>query len=126
MQNFRNLKVWEKSHELVLDIYKITETFPSKEKFRLTSQMIRSTSSIATNIAEGCGKDSIKDYLRYIQIAIGSSNELEYQLLLSKDLHYLSENEYIVLNTKNINARRMLWSLKKGLLSRTSDHVPRT
>ena len=86
MRDFRKIKAWEKAHELTLAIYAATLSFPKDELYGLTSQMRRSASSIPTNIAEGCGRDSEADFARFLQIAIGSTTELEYQILLSRDL----------------------------------------
>ena len=86
MQDFRNLSVWRLAHELTLAAYRETSRFPSSEQFGLTSQMRRSAASIATNIAEGCGRGSDADFGRFLQIALGSASELEYQLLLAADL----------------------------------------
>lgn len=90
MRDFRKNKVWEQSHKLTLEIYLVTKNFPSEEKFGLISQMRRARASIPTNIAEGCGKSSKKDFARYLGIAFGSASELEYQILLSRDLNFLS------------------------------------
>ena len=78
MKNFATLNVWEKSHKLTLLIYEITTEFPDDEKFGLTSQIRRSAASIPANIAEGCGRGSDNDFARFIQIAIGSASETEY------------------------------------------------
>ena len=92
MRNFRNLSIWSKSHSFALKIYSITKSYPREEMFTLISQMRRSASSIATNIAEGCGRNSNPDFKRFLIVASGSSSELEYQLILSKDLNYISES----------------------------------
>jgi four helix bundle protein len=89
MRDYKKYIVWQKSHELVLDIYKTTRDFPKDELFALTSQMKRSSSSIPTNIAEGCGRNSDKDFCRFLYIAFGSANELEYQIILSIDLQFI-------------------------------------
>jgi four helix bundle protein len=86
MKDFRQLKVWAKSHELALSIYRVTNDFPREERYGLTSQIRRSTTSIPTNIAEGCGRNTDADFARFLQMAMGSANETEYQLLLSHDL----------------------------------------
>ncbi|GAA4050592.1 four helix bundle protein [Flavobacterium chungnamense] len=89
MRDYKKYIVWQKSHELVLDIYKTTRDFPKDELFALTSQMKRSSSSIPTNIAEGCGRNSDKDFCRFLYFAFGSANELEYQIILSIDLQFI-------------------------------------
>lgn len=113
MRDFRQLRVWEESHDLTLRIYQITKTFPKEELFALTNQMRRSCSSIPTNIAEGCGRETNKDYAHFLQIALGSSFELDYQILLAKDLQYIDENLYSALNDKIDKIKRQLAILIK-------------
>ena len=108
MKDFRTLKVWEKSHALTLTIYKATELFPKQEMYGLTSQMQRAAVSIPTNIAEGCGKDSDAELKRYFLIAMGSSSELEYLLLLAHDLGYLAEDSYQEKHNNLVEIRKML------------------
>jgi four helix bundle protein len=98
MQDFKKLTVWKKGHELTLDIYKTTKSFPKEELFSLTSQIRRSCISIPANIAEGCGKFSAADIARYFQISLGSTQETEYYLILCKDLEYLTEVQFQKLN----------------------------
>ena len=90
MQSFRNLKVWEKAHALTLDIYRASESFPRSEIYGLTSQLRRSSASIGANIAEGCGRRGDLELGRFVQIAMGSASEVEYHLLLARDLAFLS------------------------------------
>jgi len=94
LRDFRKQKVWEKSHLLTLEIYKVTEGFPREELYGLTGQIRRACASIPANIAEGCGKDGDADFARFLQISRGSANELEYHLLLAKDLGFLKQDEY--------------------------------
>jgi four helix bundle protein len=108
MKDFRELKVWAKAHELTLAIYRITQDFPGTEKYGLVSQMRRSSSSIPTNIAEGCGRASDAELVRFFHIATGSSNELQYQLLLSHDLGFIDVAPYRDLEEKTMEVRRML------------------
>jgi four helix bundle protein len=108
MKDFRTLKVWEKSHALTLAIYKATEGFPRQEQYGLTSQIQRAAVSIPANIAEGCGKDSDAELKRYFLIAMGSSSELEYFLLLGRDLGYLREDAFQTMTTDLVELRKML------------------
>jgi len=94
LRDFRKQKVWEKSHLLTLEIYRATENFPREELYGLTGQIRRASASIPANIAEGCGKDGDADFARFLQIARGSASELEYHLLLVKDLGFLEQNNY--------------------------------
>ncbi|CAG0926399.1 hypothetical protein TFLX_00054 [Thermoflexales bacterium] len=111
MKDFRELKIWEKAHHLTLAIYHTTAAFPSEERYGLTSQMRRSAASIPTNIAEGCGRGSDDDFRRFLQIAMGSASELEYQLILAHDLGYLASADHERLSTAVIEVKRMLASL---------------
>ena len=110
MQDFRDLKVWAKAHRLVLDVYRATASFPREELYGLTSQLRRSAASVPSNIAEGCGR-SQGDFKRFIQIAAGSASELEYQLLLAKDLELLEIQTFRALSSKTIEVKRMLAGL---------------
>jgi four helix bundle protein len=111
VQSFRNLRVWEKAHRLALDVYASGRTFPRDEMFGLTSQMRRSSASIGTNIAEGCCRKGDTEMARFLQIALGSASELEYQLLLAHDLNYLRNAEYERLTSQVIEVKKMLSSL---------------
>lgn len=108
MRDFRELEFWARSHQLTLDICQITKAFPNDERFGLTSQIRRSISSVPTNIAEGCGRGSIPDFRRFLEIAMGSASEAEYQLLLARDLEYLPPDEYNRLNAELIEIKKML------------------
>ena len=94
MKDFRDLKVWEKAHALVLECYEATKPFPREEIFGLVSQIRRAAASVPANIAEGCGRRGNGELHRFLQMAMGSANELEYHLLLSKDLGYLGPENY--------------------------------
>ncbi len=123
MENFKDLKVWVKAHDLTLVIYQKTRGFPKEEVYGLTSQMRRASASIGANIAEGCGRRSDPEMNRFIQIARGSVSELEYHLLLAKDLRLLSGEEFTDLEAKVLEVQRMLASLsqrlKGGVLARS-------
>src|SRR5271169_6523965 len=111
MRSFRTLRVWEQSHRLTLDIYASSKTFPRDEVYGLSSQMRRSSASIGMNIAEGCCRKGNVGMARFLQIAMGSAGELEYQLLLAHDLDYLEDPEYERLTTQAVEVKRMLSSL---------------
>ena len=111
MQDFRNLQVWQKAHVLTLKVYKATDTFPSNEMYGLTSQLRRAVASVPTNIAEGCGKNTDPDFARFLQMSMASACEVEYQLLLSHDLEYLSSSQYSTLNDSIVEIKRMLATL---------------
>ena len=111
MRDFREYKVWEKSHALTLAVYKATATFPKEELFGLISQIRRAGSSIPANIAEGCGRSGNAEFARFLQIAMGSASELEYHLLLAHDLKFLNTLDYENLTTQTCEVKRMLSSL---------------
>jgi four helix bundle protein len=111
MKDFRELKVWEKSHRLALAVYKATARFPKDELYGLTSQLRRSSVSVPANIAEGCGRGSNSELGRFLQIAMGSASELEYLFLLAHDLDFLSAPLYQNLAKEVVEVKRMLASL---------------
>jgi len=108
MRDFHNLLIWERSHQLTLDIYKVSQSFPKDELFGLTSQIRRAVSSVARNIAEGSGRNSSKDFAHFLQIAIGSASEVEYELLLAHDLKYINSEEYERLTKEVVAIRKMI------------------
>ena len=108
MRDFRQLRVWEDAHLLTLEIYKITKTFLREELFALTNQLRRAVSSIPSNIAEGCGRGSNKDYANFLQIALGYAYEVDYQLLLAKDLTYIKVENYLIISRKIDAVKRQL------------------
>ena len=111
MQGFRNLRVWEKSHRLTLDVYASSKAFPRDEMYGLTNQMRRASASIGMNIAEGCCRKGDAEMVRFLQMAMGSASELEYQLLLAHDLNHLLSPWYEQLATQVVEVKRMLSSL---------------
>lgn len=115
MRDFRELKVWEKSHKLTLEVYKATETFPGEETHGITSQIRRSCASIPANIAEGCGRDGEAELARFSRIAAGSASELEYHLLLAKELNFLDPADHSKLTKQVTEIKRMLTSFIKKL-----------
>ncbi|KMQ62597.1 S23 ribosomal protein [Chryseobacterium sp. BLS98] len=117
MRDYKRYDVWKLAHELVKEIYIISENFPKSELFGLTSQIRRSSVSIPTNIAEGCGRSTDKEFARFLEISIGSTNETEYLLLLSCDLGFSSEDQLISLNPKLNLIRQKIIQLRKKLLN---------
>lgn len=115
VKTFRDLIVWQKAHQLTLEVYEITKTFPIEERFGLTLQIRKSSSSVPTNIAEGHKKKSRKEYLHFLNTADCSLEETKYQLILSKDLKYLKENDFERLFDLSEEVGRMLFSLQKSL-----------
>jgi len=115
MKDFRTLNVWQKSHQLVIMIYKKTNKFPSEEVYGIRSQLRRAIVSIPTNLAEGCGRGSDKDFAKFAQIAFGSANESEYLILLSNELGFIDRADYDDLTEKLTEIKRMLTSLIKNL-----------
>ena len=115
MKDFRQLKVWEKAHQLALALYKSTKNFPKEELYGLTSQIRRSSMSIPTNIAEGCGRNTDAEFDRFLQISMGSASETEYQLILARDLEFLPTETHEKLHNDVEEVKRMLASLLKTL-----------
>lgn len=115
MKDFKELKVWEKAHELTLEVYKATQTFPRDELFGLTSQIRRSSASIPANIADGCGRSGDTELARFLQVAMGSASELEYHILLARDLGILKTSACECLTNNVCEVKRMLASFIKKL-----------
>lgn len=115
MRNFKELKVWQKSHALTLAVYKATTAFPKEEMYGLTSQIRRSSASIPANIAEGCGRSGEIEFARFLRIASGSASELEYHLLLSRDIGLLKAVDYDDIVEDVIEVKKMLTTFIKKL-----------
>jgi len=115
MKNFKNLKVWQNGVDIVVDIYKSTEDFPKDEMYGLTGQIKRSAVSIPSNIAEGAGRNSDKDFNRFLDVALGSSFELETQLIIANKLNFLKDEDFIQLNERIDEEQKMIMGLQKSL-----------
>ena len=115
MHNFKELKVWQKSRVLTTEVYNITRKFPKDEKFGLVSQMGRAVVSIASNIAEGSGRNSNRDFRRFLNYSLGSAYELETQVILSYDLGFISEKDYLKVVEKITEVQKMIYSFRKSL-----------
>lgn len=108
MRDFRELNVWKKAYQLTLDVYKSTRNFPREELYGLPSQIRRSAASIPANIAEGCGRAGKAELSRFFQIAMGSASELEFHLLLARDIGLLSGADHNQLSGQAIEVKRRL------------------
>lgn len=114
--SFEKLIAWQKARELAVEIYKITKLFPKEELFGITSQMRRCSVSVASNLAEGSGRNSMKDKARFTQIAFGSALELLNQLILSFDFEYIEEQKYIEIREKITEVTVLINGLYKSQL----------
>jgi four helix bundle protein len=117
MRDFKKLAVWDKAHALALELYAKTSAFPGPELYGLTSQIRRAGLSVPTNIAEGCGRDSDAELGRFLRIAMGSANEIEYLLLVARDLNYLSGPQYDSLSVQLLEVKRMLAGFIRRLVA---------
>ena len=120
MQDYQKLLVWRKAHKLVLDVYVSTKKFPKDELYGVTSQLRRAVVSISANIVEGAGRKTKADFARFLTMSLGSTNEVEYFLLLSRDLEYLNIEKYKLLNQQLVEIRKMLISLEKKISSESN------
>lgn len=108
MKDFRGLTVWQRAHSITLKVYRFTQTFPREEIYGITSQMRRCSAPVAANIAEGCSRRGNPEFSRFLSMAMGSAGELEYSLLLARDLEYLSLEVYSQIAAEVVEMRRML------------------
>ncbi|MFH1479871.1 MAG: four helix bundle protein [Pseudomonadota bacterium] len=115
LKNYKELKIWQKSYELCLEIYRITKGFPKEERYGLTSQIRRAAVSVPSNIAEGYGRKTTPEYIRFLYIAYGSNCELETQILLSGDLGYIETGKLEILLEGIGEVERMLKALIKSI-----------
>lgn len=115
MHNFRNLKIWQKSRLLVKEVFLLTRNFPAEEKYGLVSQILRSAYSVPSNIAEGSGRSSNKEFSRFLDIALGSAFELETQLILASDVNYITEEKLVEVQKLLQEVQKMIYSFKTKL-----------
>lgn len=125
MQDYRQLKVWQRSHALALGIYSATATFPEPERYGLNSQMRRAAASVPANIAEGCGRAGAAELRQFLYTSFGSASELEYFLLLARDLRLLTEKQQEALDTSVREIKRMLTGLIQRVEEQSSVHAGR-
>lgn len=115
MHQFKKLKVWDKAVDLAVDVYRVTKNFPPEEKFGITSQMRRGSVSVASNIAEGAGRNSNGEFIHFLGMAEGSANELQTQSIISGRLNYLSKKDQGAIQTSVEEIKNMIFSLKQTL-----------
>jgi len=120
LRNYKELKVWQKAYAFCLQVYQLTRKFPTEEKYGLTSQIRRSAVSVPSNIAEGYGRKTTVDYIRFLYIAYGSLCELETQIMLSGDLTYLEQKDLENLKRNLSDVERMLKALIRSLEKKSS------
>lgn len=116
MNNYKNLKIWQESIEVVLDIYQITKSFPKEEMYGLTSQLRRAAISIPSNISEGACRNNDKEFKQFLGIASGSAGEADTQLFIAKKLEYITEENYRELSAKLDNIQKKNFNLQKRIL----------
>ncbi len=116
MRDFREIRAWEKAHSLTLSVYNVTSRFPREELFGLTSQIRRASASIPANIAEGCGRSGDAELARFLTVSMGSASELEYHLLLARDLEILPVEDYERLHNELTAVKKMLVSFTQKLM----------
>ena len=115
VKDFHELKVWQKAHQLTLAVYRVTAGFPREELYGLTSQLRRACSSIGANLAEGCGRHGDAEFARFCSLAMGSASEMEYHLLLARDLKLINSKDYEAMNQRATELKRMLTALMRKL-----------
>lgn len=124
MRDFRELEVWHVAHAFTLDLYRVTAGFPKPELYGLVSQLRRAAVSVEANIAEGCGKKTSPDLARYLQIAFGSANEIDCELLIARDLGILKEDGFRKLTKQLGSIKRMLASFRATIEAKNKTFVP--
>ena len=117
MRNYRDLQVWTKAHSITLDLYRISRGFPREEIYGLTAQLRRAASSIGANLAEGCGRRTSSELARFVRIAMGSASELDYHLLLCRDLGFIKDEDFRRVESALTEVRKMLTSFLSSIES---------
>lgn len=115
MRDFQQLTIWQRSHVITIKIYTVTRSFPKEELFGLVSQMRRSASSVPTNIAEGCGRETVPEFKRFLTIAAGSASELHYQIIICKDLSCINHDLYTELSEEITQIKKMIYAYSNKL-----------
>jgi four helix bundle protein len=115
LQDFRKLDVWKRAHELVLTVYRTTQSLPKEELFGVTMQLRRTATAIPTRIAEGCGRDANSEFVADLRRGLVACNETEYLVLLAKDLGYLNSEVHDRLSAETVEVRKMIYGLLRKL-----------
>jgi four helix bundle protein len=115
MRNCRDLQVWSKAHHLTFELYRISRQFPREEIYGITSQLRRAAVSIGANLAEGCGRRTSNELARFVRVAMGSASELDYHLLLCRDLGFMSSDDFSISTAKLTEVRKMLTSFLQSV-----------
>lgn len=115
MRNYRDLQGWSKAHNLTLELYRVSRGFPREEIYGITSQLRRAAVSIGANLAEGCGRRTSTELARFVRIAMGSASELDYHLLLSRDLGFIGGDDFTSSAADLTEVRKMLTSFLSGV-----------
>ncbi|MDH4403780.1 MAG: four helix bundle protein [Flavobacterium sp.] len=116
MRDFKKYEIWQLSHAFTLRIYSSTSLFPKDEMYGIISQIRRASSSIPTNISEGCGRNSDKEFNQYLNIALGSASETEYLIILSRDLNYIDTETFEILEKEINTIKSKIYKLKQILI----------
>ena len=121
MTDFKKLKVWQKAHVMALDVHRVAAQLRGPKHASLRSQIIRAAMSVPTNIVEGCGQQSAREFSRFLRIALNSTSELEYHLLAARDLEAVRASDSLTLISQVIEVRKMLYGLLRYLASHSED-----
>jgi four helix bundle protein len=115
VSDFKDLKVWRKSHALALNVHRTTTGIRGRDSVALRSQMLRAAMSIPANIVEGCGQQTTRQFVRFLQISLGSTSDLEYHLLVARDTAVITKSDFESLRAQMVEIRRMLYALVRKL-----------
>lgn len=123
MTDFKKLKVWQKAHLLAMDVHRVARQIRGVKHASLRSQMTRAAMSVPTNIVEGCGQQSSREYARFLRIALNSTTELEYHLVAARDLAVVRASDSVTLISQVIEVRKMLYGLLRYLKSHSEEKI---
>jgi four helix bundle protein len=115
MRNYRDLQVWKKAHDLTLELYRVSQRFPREEMYGITGQLRRAAVSIGANLAEGCGRRTSNELARFVRVAMGSASELDYHILLCRDIGLMSSDDFSISTAKLTEVRKMLTSFLQSV-----------